>query len=604
MQGKQPLPCDADADQAPTPDQTAFRAEAQAEIQAEDGANSADCADAAPAHGQAAASVPEQTARQGVGGWLAVRLPSLVKLYQRSTRHYFVPKNLNIWYVFGFLALLALGIQVLSGLALAVHYKGNVAQAFASLEHIMRHVPNGAVIRYAHSTGASVIFILLYLHIARGLLYGSYRKPRELVWLVGCALFVLVMAEAFVGHLLPWGQMSYWGAQVISNLLMAIPGIGPDVAVLLRGGPVVGEATLSRFFVLHVVVIPLFLLGFAVLHILALRDVGSSNPDGVDLEQGPRGNRWSPTAPADTVPFHPYYTVRDAWAAGVFLTVFFAIVFFAPEMGGFFLEPANFEPANPLQTPQHIAPLWYFRPFYAILRSITSGMTAVLAVASVLLGFYLLFARRSCGSRRLAGRKRWWACGGLLALALLLGLVPSVLEWSRAPAWALQGWEQMAGSLRQIPVLGRAWWLLCMGIDAGFWGLAAMAASILVLCALPWLDRSPVASIRYRPRWHRVVYGLFAAVFVFLGLVGGWEATVFNILLGQAATVGYFAFFLLMPWWSRQGQFSPVPQRLTYRGQQAKTQNAHAAAHAEAHTEEHTETHTGDVIQQQGDPSS
>ncbi len=581
MRAKQPLPCDAD--QALAPGQPAFQAEsqaeAQAEMQAKDWANSADGADAAATTGQAAASAHRHAVRQGAGAWLAARLPSLVKLYQRNTRHYFVPKNLNIWYVFGFLALLALGMQVLSGLALAVHYKANVAQAFASVEHIMRHVPNGAVIRYAHSTGASAIFILLYLHMARGLLYGSYRKPRELVWLVGCALFVLVMAEAFVGHLLPWGQMSYWGAQVISNLLTAIPGIGPDLAALLRGGHVVGEATLSRFFVLHVVVIPLFLLGFAVLHILALRDAGSSNPDGVDLAQGPRGNRWSPTAPADTVPFHPYYTVRDAWAAGVFLTIFFAIVFFAPEMGGYFLEPANFEPANPLQTPQHIAPLWYFRPFYAILRSITAGMTTVLAVANMLLGLYALFARpsRQLPSRfpsQFAGRKRWQVCGWLLALALLLGLVPGVLEWSRAPAWAVQGWEQMAGSLRHIPVLGRAWWLLCMGIDAGFWGLAAMAASILALCALPWLDRSPVASIRYRPRWHRGVYGLFAAAFVFLGLVGGWEATVRNILLGQVATVGYFAFFLLMPWWSRQGRFRPVPARLTHRG--TKT-GAHAA---------------------------
>ncbi len=581
MRAKQPLSCDAD--QALAPDQPALQAEswaeAQAEIQTEDWANSADCADAAATTGQAAASAHRHAVRQGAGAWLAARLPSLVKLYQRSTRHYFVPKNLNIWYVFGFLALLALGMQVLSGVALAVHYKANVAQAFASVEHIMRHVPNGAVIRYAHSTGASAIFILLYLHMARGLLYGSYRKPRELVWLVGCALFVLVMAEAFVGHLLPWGQMSYWGAQVISNLLTAIPGIGPDLAALLRGGHVVGEATLNRFFVLHVVVIPLFLLGFAVLHILALRDAGSSNPDGVDLAQGPRGNRWSPTAPADTVPFHPYYTVRDAWAAGVFLTIFFAIVFFAPEMGGYFLEAANFEPANPLQTPQHIAPLWYFRPFYAILRSITAGMTTVLAVASVLLGVYALFARpsRQLPSRfpsQFAGRKRWWVCGWLLALSLLLGLVPGVLEWSHAPAWVVQGWEQMAGSLRHIPVLGRVWWLLCMGIDAGFWGLAAMAASILALCALPWLDRSPVASIRYRPRWHRGVYGLFAAAFVFLGLVGGWEATARNILLGQVATVGYFAFFLLMPWWSRQGQFRPVPARLTYRG--PKT-GAHAA---------------------------
>jgi ubiquinol-cytochrome c reductase cytochrome b subunit len=308
-------------------------------------------------------AAPIQQGSRSLQGWLTDRLPTARVLYERHLRHYYVPKTLNVWYVFGALDLLVLGMQVLTGLALAMHYKPDVPQAFASVEHIMRDVPSGALIRYAHSTGASAIFVLLYLYIARGLLYGSYRKPRELVWLIGCALFVLVMAEAFMGHLLPWGQMSYWGAQVGINLFATIPGIGPDLAVLIRGGHEVGDATLGRFFALHVIGIPLLLLGLAVLHVVARRDVGPSNPDGIDLEQGPRGNRWSATAPADAVPFRPYYTVRDIFAAGVFMTVFLAVVLFAPEMGGYFLEHDNFIPANPLATPQHIAPMWYFRPF-------------------------------------------------------------------------------------------------------------------------------------------------------------------------------------------------------------------------------------------------
>lgn len=512
--------------------------------------------------GQKGAAIEQATqaqTRKGLKGWLALRLPSVLGWYQCHMRNYFVPKNLNIWYVFGALALLVLGMQVFTGLALAVHYKADAQQAFDSLQHIMRHVRGGALIRYAHSTGASAIFILLYLHMARGLLYGSYRKPRELVWLVGCALFVLVMAEAFVGHLLPYGQTSYWGTQVITQLLGSIPGVGPWLADVLRGGPEVGSATLSRFFVLHVIVIPLLLLGLVALHVLALHDVGPSNPDGVDLSQGPRGNRWSPTAPADTVPFHPYYTVRDVWAAGVFLTIFFAIVFFAPKMGGHFLEPANFTPANPLQTPAHITPVWYFRPFYAILRSMTASATQLLALAVPLLALWGLRAGRVKGRR--------WLGGVLMALSLLLGLVPAALAWVAAPATALQAWEQFARWPENVPMLGRLWWLLCMGIDASFWGLAAMLASIALLCALPWLDRSPVASIRYRPRWHRWVYGLFAAAFVLLGTVGGLPAAAWNVLLGQVAALGYFAFFLLMPWWSRQGTFRPVPLRLTGRGE-------------------------------------
>ena len=250
-------------------------------------------------------AAPIQQGPRSLQGWLGNRLPTARRLYERHLRNYYVPKTLNVWYVFGALALLVLVMQVLTGLALAMHYKPDAQQAFASVERIMRDVPSGALIRYAHSTGASAIFVLLYLHIARGLLYGSYRKPRELVWLIGCVLFVLVMAEAFMGYLLPWGQMSYWGAQVIINLFATIPGIGPDLAVLIRGGHEVGDATLGRFFALHVIGIPFLLLSLVVLHVVALRDVGSSNPDGIDLEQGPRGNHWSATAPAGTVPPGP-----------------------------------------------------------------------------------------------------------------------------------------------------------------------------------------------------------------------------------------------------------------------------------------------------------
>ena len=502
-------------------------------------------------------AAPIQQGPRSLQGWLGNRLPTARRLYERHLRNYYVPKTLNVWYVFGALALLVLVMQVLTGLALAMHYKPDAQQAFASVERIMRDVPSGALIRYAHSTGASAIFVLLYLHIARGLLYGSYRKPRELVWLIGCVLFVLVMAEAFMGYLLPWGQMSYWGAQVIINLFASIPGIGPDLAVLIRGGHEVGDATLGRFFALHVIGIPFLLLSLVVLHVVALRDVGSSNPDGIDLEQGPRGNHWSATAPAGTVPFHPYYTVRDIFAAGVFMTVFLAVVFFAPEMGGYFLEHDNFIPANPLATPQHIAPMWYFRPFYSILRSVTANMATGAALAVLFAAGWAIL------SHKVAGRARWLLLGTALLLAFWLGLIPGLLEWGRAPAWMVQEWERLARLPQGIAVLGRLWWLLCMGIDPAFWGVAALAASVLVLCALPWLDRSPVLSIRYRPWWHRAVYGLFAGVFLLLGILGGLSSESAGTALAQSGTTLYFAFFLLMPWWSRKGAFRTVPQRLT-----------------------------------------
>ena len=294
--------------------------------------------------------------------WVDNRFP-LSKLFRDHMSEYYVAKNFNFWYIFGVLSLFVLVIQLVTGIFLVMHYKPEAALAFGSVEYIMRDVPWGWLIRYMHSTGASAFFAVVYLHMYRGLLYGSYRKPRELVWVFGCAIFLALMAEAFMGYLLPWGQMSYWGAQVIVNLFSAVPFIGPDLALLIRGDYVVGDATLNRFFSFHVIAVPLVLLGLVVAHIIALHEVGSLNPDGIEIKakKGPDG------IPLDGIPFHPYYTVHDIFAVCAFLMVFCAIIFFAPEMGGYFLEYNNFIPANPFQTPLHIAPVWYFTPFYSLL---------------------------------------------------------------------------------------------------------------------------------------------------------------------------------------------------------------------------------------------
>src|SRR5574343_59251 len=317
--------------------------------------------------------------------WFENRFPTAFDAYRVHMSEYYAPKNFNFWYIFGSLSLLVLVIQIVTGIFLVMNYKPDAALAFASVEYIMRDVPWGWLIRYMHSTGASAFFIVVYLHMFRGLMYGSYRKPRELVWIFGCAIFLCLMAEAFMGYLLPWGQMSYWGAQVIVNLFSAVPFVGLDLALLIRGDYVVSDATLNRFFSFHVIAVPLVLLGLVVAHLLALHDVGSNNPDGVEIKAGPKGNRWSATAPADGVPFHPYYTVHDVFGVSLFLMVFSAIVFFAPEFGGYFLEFNNFIPADPLVTPLHIAPVWYFTPFYSLLRAITSEMMYAL-IACVLLG--------------------------------------------------------------------------------------------------------------------------------------------------------------------------------------------------------------------------
>ena len=462
-----------------------------------------------------------------VTNWFDNRFPTAFEAYRKHMSEYYAPKNFNVWYIFGSLALLVLVIQIVTGIFLVMHYKPDAAKAFESVEYIMRDVPGGWIIRYMHSTGASAFFIVVYLHMFRGLLYGSYRKPRELVWIFGCAIFLCLMAEAFMGYLLPWGQMSFWGAQVIVNLFSAIPFIGSDLSLLIRGDYVVSDATLNRFFSFHVIAVPLVLLGLVVAHLLALHDVGSNNPDGVEIKQGPKGNRWSPTAPADGVPFHPYYTVHDILGVGVFFMVYFAVVFFAPEFGGYFLEYNNFIPADPLVTPAHIAPVWYFTPFYSMLRATTDTMVNVLCVI-VLLAAALVFLRTR--------------------LPVLINV-------------AVAGAAVVAAFLLKT-------------FDAKFWGVVVMGGAVIILFFLPWLDWSPVKSIRYRPGWHKWLYAVFVVWFGILMVLGimlpgpifaapalSWMT---NELVAMIGTLFYFGFFLLMPWWSRIGTPKPVPDRVTF----------------------------------------
>jgi ubiquinol-cytochrome c reductase cytochrome b subunit len=405
-------------------------------------------------------------------------------------------------------------IQIVTGIFLVMHYKPDAALAFASVEYIMRDVPGGWIIRYMHSTGASAFFIVVYLHMFRGLLYGSYRKPRELVWIFGVAIFLVLMGEAFMGYLLPWGQMSYWGAQVIINLFAAIPFVGPDLALLIRGDYVVGDATLNRFFAFHVIAIPLVLIGLVVAHLLALHDVGSNNPDGIEIK-----DKKDPKTgiPLDGIAFHPYYTIHDILGVSVFLMIFSAIIFFAPEMGGYFLEFNNFIPADPLKTPAHIAPVWYFTPYYSMLRATTDVMVNVLCVIFAL-GAVLAFVKGSMSSKTKIGI----AIAALVTIALL------------------------------------------KTFDAKFWGVIVMGAGVVILFFLPWLDQSPVRSIRYRPGWHKYVYGVFVAFFLVLGWLGVEAPSPGKTLLAQIGTIYYFGFFLLMPWWSRLGTFKPVPERVVF----------------------------------------
>ena len=412
-----------------------------------------------------------ETTETGVLGWVDQRLP-VVDAWNKHIGQYYAPKNFNFWYFFGSLALLVLVNQIVTGIWLTMSYEPSAEGAFASVEYIMRDVEFGWLIRYMHSTGASAFFVVIYLHMLRGLLYGSYQKPRELIWLFGMAIYLALMAEAFMGYLLPWGQMSYWGAQVIVSLFGAIPVVGADLAQWIRGDYLISGITLNRFFALHVIALPFVIAGLVFLHILALHEVGSNNPDGIDIKL----NKDENGKPVDGIPFHPYYTVKDIVGVAVFLFVFALVVFFFPEMGGYFLEYANFEPANPLKTPEHIAPVWYFTPFYAILRAITFPM---------------------------------------------------------------------------------------FGLDAKFWGVVFMGAAIAMLFVLPWLDRSPVRSMRYKGWYSRIALVLFCISFVILGVLGVLPSTPGRTALAQACTAIYFAYFILMPWYTRMEKCKPVPQRVT-----------------------------------------
>lgn len=400
----------------------------------------------------------------GLLGWLDQRLP-IIDFWNKHVGQYYAPKNFNFWYYFGSLALLVLVNQIITGIWLTMHFKPSEAEAFASVEYIRRDVPGGWLIQYMHTTGASFFFIVVYLHMFRALMYGSYQKPRELVWVLGMLIFLVLMAEAFMGYVLPWGQMSFWGAQVIVSLFGAIPVIGPDLVEWLQGDYLPGDATLNRFFALHVIAMPLALLLLVVLHLGALHEVGSNNPDGVDIKKLKDANG----KPLDGIPFHPYYTVKDLFGAVVFLTLFFGVIFFYPTFGGLFLEHDNFVPADPLVTPDHIKPVWYFTPYYAMLRAIPDKLT----------------------------------------------------------------------------------------------GVIIMGAAVLILFLLPWLDRSPVRSIRYRGPLTKLALGIFVIAFVLLGWLGSQAGSDAQKLVAQICTAIYFLFFILMPWYTKIDSTKPVPERVT-----------------------------------------
>ncbi len=401
-------------------------------------------------------------------GWIDERFP-LVSTWKEHASEYYAPKNFNFWYFFGGLALLVLVIQIVSGIFLTMNYKPDALFAFASVEYIMRDVQLGWILRNIHSTGASMFFIVIYLHMFRGIMYGSYRKPRELLWIIGMIIYLALMGEAFMGYLLPWGQMSFWGAQVIVNLFSSVPFVGHDLAILIRGDFVVSDITLNRFFALHVVAIPLILVLIIVAHLVALHEVGSNNPDGIEIKKnkGPDGH------PLDGIPFFPYMVVKDAVAAVAFLIVFVSIIFFAPDMGGYFLEYNNFVPANPMKTPEHIAPVWYFTPYYAILRAVP-------------------------------------------------------------------------------PLFG-----------SQFPGVVAMGVATVIFFALPWLDRGQVKSIRYRGPIYKAFLAAFVVSFVGLGYLGLMPATELYTWISRVLAVVYFAFFFLMPWYTKIDKCKPEPDRVT-----------------------------------------
>ena len=399
--------------------------------------------------------------------WIDQRFP-LSKVWNEHLAEYYTPRNFNFWYCFGGLAVLMLGMQLITGIFLTMYYKPDAANAFASVEYIMRDIEWGWLIRYLHSTGASAFFVIIYLHMFRALLYGSYKGPREFLWILGMLLYVLLAAEAFFGYVLPWGQMSFWGAQVIISLFGSVPLIGPDLLVWILGDYAVGDATLNRFFSLHVIVLPLLLVVLVFLHLVALHHVGSNNPDGIEIKE----NKDKDGIPKDGIPFHPYFTIKDSMVVVGFIWILCAVIFYAPALNGYFLEHANFVEANPLKTPEHIAPVWYLTPFYSVLRAI----------------------------------------------------------------------PPMFGS--QFP------------------GVLAMFAAILIFFALPWLDRSPVKSIRYRSPIYKWALGIFVVSFVMLGWLGLKPVTPTYALLGRIATALYFAYFILMPWYTSIGQTKEVPTRV------------------------------------------
>lgn len=414
------------------------------------------------------------SAMTGLVGWIDARLP-IVAAWKQHMSEYYAPKNFNFWYFFGVLSLVVLVLQLLTGIWLTMNYTPSAEAAFASVEYIMRDVEYGWVLRYLHSTGASAFFFVVYIHMFRGLMYGSYQKPRELLWVLGMCIYLVLMAEGFMGYILPWGQMSYWGANVIVSLFGSIPIIGEDLLVWIRGDYLISGATLNRFFALHVVALPIVLLALVVLHILALHEVGSNNPDGIEIKKnkGPDG------IPVDGVPFHPYYTIyHDLPGVILFFFVFCAIVFFAPEMGGYFLEVANFQEADSLKTPEHVPPVWYYTPFYSMLRAVT------------------------------------------------------------------------------VPLFG---------IDAKFWGMLVMFSAIAILFVLPWLDKSPVKSMRYKGTYSRVALLLFVVSFIILGYLGTQAVSPAKTLLAQIMTVVYFAYFIAMPWYTRAEKTTQPPERVSGR---------------------------------------
>jgi len=447
----------------------------------------------------------------GILTWVDRRFP-LVSLWRDHLSEYYAPKNFNFWYYFGSLAMVVLVLQIATGIFLTMHYKPDAAQAFASVEYIMRDVRGGWLIRYMHSTGASAFFIVVYLHMFRGLLYGSYRQPRELIWIFGMLIYLCLMAEAFFGYLLPWGQMSYWGAQVIVNLFDAIPVIGPELSLWIRGDFVVSDATLNRFFSFHVIAIPLALLGLVAAHIMALHEVGSNNPDGIEIKKNkdPATGR-----PVDGIPFHPYYTVKDTLGVAVFLIVFAVIMFFMPEFGGYFLEYNNFIPADPLKTPAHIAPVWYFTPYYSILRATTDTFMWVLAA-------------------------------GVIAYA---GLIIA----------SAKDFRVRTASAAAAAVLLVAFYF----IEAKVWGVVLMGVSVMFFFLLPWLDQGAVKSIRYRGALYKSVLAVFVVAFLVLGYLGTLTVTEGRTVMAQIGTLVYFAFFILMPWYTRMDKTKPEPQRVT-----------------------------------------